>query len=205
MTLSRGSRIKIFVAGAIALVFAVVTVVKDVRDYRRAGSKPGEMTVAQAREASAATPFVRRWIRITEPLQIDCKQALQQSENDKVTAIVILAFDQSRQQPFLLDYPRDAENCQQLRDIPMEGMLIQPEVKYWTTQGMKVPTTQYPMMGLRVGQTPKTLLNEAEVLSGVAAIMIGLLCFAYVSGPKKQTISPEKAFAKAAAGNTSRQ
>jgi hypothetical protein len=57
MTLSSGSRIKVIGAGALALVLAVADLAKDIRDYRRAGSLPSNLALAQAREAAAVTPF----------------------------------------------------------------------------------------------------------------------------------------------------
>ena len=203
MTLNSGSRIKLLAVGTLAFVIASGTVVKDVRDYRRAGTAPRDTTLAEAREVSRADPFVRRWVRLTEPLELDCGQALQETEDGKLKATVVLAFDGSKTQPFLLDYERDQPNCEELRALPLEGILDEPLTKFWTVHGMTLPSTSNPVITLRVGAHPSGLKTEAELLTVVALISLWLLWFAYKSGPQKPFISPEKAFAQSAAQKTS--
>jgi hypothetical protein len=196
MTLNSGSRIKLLTVGALAFVIASGSVVKDVSDYRRAGTTSSDMTLAEAREASTAHPFVRRWVRLKEPLELDCGQALQETEDGKLKATVVLAFDESKTQPFLLDYERDQPTCEELKALPLEGILDEPLTKFWTVHGMTLPSTSNPVITLRVGARPSGLKTEAELLTVVALISLWLLWFAYRSGPKKTTISPEKAFAQ---------
>jgi hypothetical protein len=203
MTLNSGSRIKLLAVGTLAFVIASGTVVTDVRDYRRAGTVPSDTTLTEAREVSRAHPFVRRWVRLTEPLELDCGQALQETEDGKLKAIVVLAFDGSKTQPFLLDYERDQPNCEELKALPLEGILDEPLTKFWTVHGMTLPSTSNPVITLRVGAHPSGLKTEAELLTAVALISLWLLWFAYKSGPSKPFISPEKAFAQNAAQKNS--
>lgn len=183
----------------IAISFAAGDAFKDVRDYRRAGTHPAPMTVADASAASAVSPFVRRWIRLTEPLQLDCEHALLDSgDGDSGAATVILAFDQQRQHSFLVQYKGNL-HCDEARALPLEGMLVEPSTKFWTTHGMSVPATPFPMIQLEVGVDPSGLLQEAEVLSGVTAICMGLLWYMWIyRRSPEQKKSNETPFAKAA-------
>jgi len=153
----------------------------DFRDYRSAGSQPQEITIAQASSIRAESPSVRHWVRLTEPLQLECSQALLQTKDGKPDGAVILAFDQTKEHAVLLKFTGNIQNCEQAGSLPMDGMLGEPWTKFWTTHGMSVPSTPTPMLGLDVGSNPQEFLQGAEVTAGVAIISLALLCWAYFS------------------------
>ena len=182
-----------------AVLFATGDALKDLRDYRKAGTHPATMSVSDATAASAAMPFVRRWIHLSEPLQLDCSQALyDEGDVEENAATMILALDESRQHAFLLRY-RGKLDCDAASQVPMQGMLVPASAKFWTVHGMTVPATSYPLMELQVGSDPKGLLREAEVLAGVVAVSLALLWYLWVfPKTKRSLIAPEGGFAKAA-------
>jgi hypothetical protein len=123
--------IAIFLAGGDAL--------KDYRDYRQAGSSPIPMSISEATGVYAATPFIRKWVSLTEPLELDCAQALEQTDDGKVTSTVILAFDHEKQHAFLLDYEEEFKGCDDASIRPLIGMLDEPLTKFWTTGAKLFP------------------------------------------------------------------
>ncbi len=184
ITLGRATRVKLIGVGALGLALMTGFLLKDLRDYCLRGSQPSELTVAQVRETAARKPFVRRWVRLTEPLQLDCSRARGWVEDGK-TSIVVLAFDASRQQPFWVEYNDRSQNCDDLKTIALEGMLVEPE-KFWIKQGMVRPSSQYPLMELKVGATPSDLRRSAASMGAADLIFIAMLWVGYASSPRKR-------------------
>jgi hypothetical protein len=181
MILNSGTRVKMMAVGALAFVLGGADSLSNLHDYVRAGTEPTEMNLDQARAASASHPFIRRWVRLTEPLDLNCGQRLHERVDGEIKSIIVVAFDSSKEQPVLVEYEHPPNGCEELKSVPLEGMLIQPELKYWTTHGMAAPSAKYPLLGLRVGENPSALLTQAELLGGVAIISLGMLVFAYRS------------------------
>jgi hypothetical protein len=185
----------------IALLLATGQAVKDLRDYRQAGSHPASMSISDATSASSATPFIRRWIHLREPLQLECSQALyDEGDGDENAATLILAFDELRQHAFLLQY-RGRVSCDAASTFPLDGMLVQPSAKFWTTHGMSLPNPSLPLMQIDLGSDPTSLLKEAEVLAGVVVICGALLWYMLIFSrrrPSRPIPVEETNFAKAA-------
>jgi hypothetical protein len=185
----------------LALLLATGQAVKDLRDYRQAGSYPASMSISDATRASSAAPFVRRWIHLREPLQLACSQAVyDEGDVDENAATLILALDQFRQHAFLLQY-RGKVSCDAASTFPLEGMLVQPSAKFWTTHGMSLPNPSIPLMQIDVGSNPTGLLKEAEVLAGVVVICGALLWYMLIFSrrrPSRPIPFKESGFAKAA-------
>jgi hypothetical protein len=70
-------------------------------------------------------------------VNFECSHALQWIEGGDVTEVV-LAFDASKQQPLWLEY-KGGYGCETVKDIPLEGMLVEPD-KFWTKHGMFAPS-----------------------------------------------------------------
>lgn len=166
--------------------FAAGDALKDYRDYRQAGPSPIPISITEASAVYAATPFVRKWVSLTEPLELDCAQALEQTDDGKVTATVILAFDAEKQHAFLLDYEEKFSNCEEARGRSLVGMLDAPLTKYWTTNGKTVPSTPNPFMHLRVGWNPEKLLQGAQV-EGSVALILAIFLFVLWKFPGKHS------------------
>ena len=179
-------RVQLIAAGGLGLVIMSWILFNDLRNYRTAGSQPSDMTMADVRQAAAIKPFHQRWVRLVEPVNFDCSHALQWIEGDNVTEVV-LAFDASKQQPLWLEY-KGGYGCETVQNIPLEGMLIKPD-KFWTNKGMFVPSSQYPLMELRVGRSPADLLREAESMGAVSLVCVGMLLLGYITRPKKKPVN----------------
>jgi hypothetical protein len=184
-----------------ALLLATGQAVKDLRDYRQAGSHPASMSMSDATAASSAMPFIRRWINLREPLQLECSQALfDGGDVEENAATIILALDEPKQHAFLLQY-RGKVSCDAASTLPLEGMLVQPSAKFWTTHGMSLPNPSLPLMQIDVGSDPTGLLKEAEVLGGVVVICAALLWYTLIFSrrrPSRPIPVEETTFAKAA-------
>jgi hypothetical protein len=177
------TRLKLIVIGLVGLVVSTGISLKAMRDYYDAGTEPSEMTMAQVRDAATRTPFAVRWVRLTEPVQLDCSSALQWMEEDTASTIV-LAFDESKQQPFWLQYNQPVTTCAQLKSIELQGILMQPE-KFWIKQGMVKPSSQYPLMELKVGQTSSDFRKNALSMGAANLIFLAMLGLWFLSRPPK--------------------
>jgi hypothetical protein len=193
--ISPAARIKLIGGGILGLVIFTSFLFKGLRDYRLADSQPIEMTIAQVTEAAVREPFVPRWIRITEPLQIDCLQSRQWTEDGK-TSTVVLAFDAAKQQAFWLEY-RGSIDCRELRNTAFEGMLVVPE-KFWKKQGMVQPSSSYHLVELSIGETPSDLRIKVESFAAADLLFIAMLCVGFLlPGHKGQEMAASTGAARA--------
>jgi hypothetical protein len=143
------------------------------------------VNVAQVQEIAASTNFSTRWIRVTEPLEFVCSQSRSWEEQGK-NSLVVLAYDQSKQQPFWLEY-QGQHSCEELKSLPLEGLLVQPD-KLWINQGMVRPSAPYPypLLELKVGASPADLRKNITTWIEVDLIGIAVLAIAYMARPRKR-------------------
>jgi hypothetical protein len=183
-------RYKLIFVGSLLLVLFTVFLLRDLRAYRQAGTQPSNVNVAQVREIAATESFTTRWVRLTEPLELMCSQSLRWQQEDNIS-IIVLAYDQSKQQPFWLAY-KGQHSCDELKSLPLEGMLVQPD-KFWIKQGMTNPSTAYPLIELKVGDTPADLRRDINNWIWVDVLGITMLAFAYILKPRQRTLSRPQA------------
>jgi hypothetical protein len=182
-------RIKMIFVGIVGLVVSTGIALSDFREAARAGTQPAEMTMAQVRDA-VTTPFVARWVRLTEPLQIECSQGLVWTESGKAT-MVVLAYESSRQQPFWLEYEGN-HSCNELGSISTEGMLVEPS-KFWIKHGMVQPSSPYPLLQLNVGETPLKVRKDAQSIALADLLFIAMLGFAFCIPTVQKRFAPQPA------------
>jgi len=179
-------RMQLMAAAAVCLLATGWTAFNDLRSYRMARSQRIDMSIEDVRQVGAVTPFAERWVRLVDPVNFDCSHGLQWSENGDVTEIV-LAFDDSKEQPFWLEY-KGAITCETLKNIPLEGMLVQPE-KFWVNKGMFAPSSRYPLLELQVGRSPADLRKRAEAMGFVSLVSVFFFILLYLSRQKKKPVS----------------
>jgi len=186
LLLGPARRLQLMVIGSIGLVVMSWILLGDLRNYWMAGSQPSDMTMAVLQQTAVTKPFAQRWVRLVEPVSLDCSHALRWTEGGNVTEVV-LAFDDSKQQPIWLEY-RGGYNCEELKSIPLEGMLVEPD-QFWTKHGMFAPSSRYPLMELKAGRSPADLLKDAESMGAACVLFIVMLLLGYVTRPKKKEVS----------------
>jgi hypothetical protein len=179
-------RMQLMVAAAFCLAVTGWTAFNDLRSYRMAGSQRIDVSMEDVRQAGTITPFAERWVQLIEPVSIDCSHGLQWTENGDVTEIV-LAFDDSKQQPLWLEY-KGAFTCETLKNIPLEGMLVQPE-KFWVNKGMFAPSSHYPLLELQVGRSPADLRKRVEAMGFVSLVSLFFFMLLYLARQKKKPVS----------------
>jgi len=180
------TRYRLIISGSIILLLFTGFLLRDVRAYRQAGAQPRGVNVAQVQEIAAAPNFGASWIRLNEPLEMNCSQSMGWEENGK-TSFVILAYDQSKQQPFWLEY-QGQHSCEEFRSLPLVGLLVPPDT-FWIKQGMIRPPLAHPLVELKVGATPADLRTNIYTWLAVELIGIAALAVAYIARPKKTTPS----------------
>jgi hypothetical protein len=186
-------RLQLMVVGGIGLAIMSWLLLSDLRNYRSAGSQPSDMTIAAIGQAGTTKPFSQRWVRLVEPVNLECSHALQSVEGSNVTEVV-LAYDSSKEQPLWLEY-KGSYACETLKDIPLEGMLVEPD-KFWSKHGMFAPPSRYPLMELKVGRSPADLLKDAESMGAACLLFLVMLSLAYITRPKKKAVSLMSPLAK---------
>ena len=182
--MSQFQQYKAIFIGSVLLCVGSGLLLNAVRSYRQAGAQRNDMNVAQVREIAASTDFNARWIRLTESLELQCSQSLGWKEDGKISMVVV-AFDQSKQQPFWLEYNGD-HSCEELESIPVEGLLVRPE-KFWIKHGMVRPSAAYPLVQLKVGGSPADLRKDIYIWAGSQLLAITVLAIAYIRRPRKKT------------------
>ena len=181
--LGKSTRYKLIFAGSVILFGFTGFLLRDLRAYRQAGAQPSNVNVAQVQEIAASTNFSTRWIRVTEPLEFVCSQSRDWDEQGNIS-LVVLAYDQSKQQPFWLVY-EGQHSCEELKSLPLEGLLVQPD-KFWIKQGMVQPSAAYPLVELKVGASPADLRKNINTWIEVDLIGIAVLAIAYMARPRKR-------------------
>jgi hypothetical protein len=164
------------------------------RSYARMGNQPEEITAAQAFDVPLdAGP---RWVRLKEPLKVNCDHALQELTNGVVDFTEYLGYDATGKYAFLIQYKGDT-NCAGTQAVPWEGLLKSPPMYWWTINHMPDPNSE--PVELKLQANPTEELKEAIGAFVALVMLIGSAAvFAWARPPKPK--SPQQHFqARAAA------
>lgn len=163
---------------AAALAFGYYGV-RHARSYARMGQQPEEISAAQAFDVPLNSG--PRWVRLNEPLQLDCTHGLQQIKNGNVEFTEYLGYDETGKHAFLLQFKGDA-GCARTPSILDAGLLRTPPMYWWTINNMPVPTSD--PVELKIGADPAEERNDAIYSFLLLLMMIGMI--ALLSLPQKK-------------------
>jgi len=165
-----------------ALVFGYYGL-RHTRSYARMGQQPEEITAAQAFDVPLdAGP---RWVRLKEPLKVDCDHGLQQIKGGNVEFTEYLAYDATGKYAFLLQSKGDAD-CAATPSVPGEGLLKAPPMYWWTINNMTVPTSD--PVELKLDAKPAEERKDAMYSFLLLLLMVGMI--ALLSLPQKARPQP---------------
>jgi hypothetical protein len=143
--------------------------VRHARSYARMGHTPEQITAAQA--STLPLDGGPRWVRLSDKLQVDCEQALQQTENGNVEFTEYLAQDEAGKHSFFLQYKGDTD-CNSAYARPLEGLLAAPPLYWWSKNNMPAP--KFEPVELQVGYEPSAELYEGLWASLASLMLLGL-------------------------------
>jgi hypothetical protein len=146
--------------------------IRHLRSYLQMGKEPEQITAAQAFEIPLDSGS--HWVRLSEKLQLNCEQALQEISSETVEFTEYLAQDNG-QHTFFLQYKGDTD-CKAASERPLEGLLAAPPIYWWTKNKMPVPNPQ--SVELKVGYAPTEELHESIGAFLAALVMLGLVAAA---------------------------
>jgi hypothetical protein len=154
--LNRIIGITLSIAAALACAFYGL---RHYQNYAHMGKRPEEITAAQAFDVPLDA--TARWVRLKEPLQLNCDKALQELSGGSVEFTEFLAYDATGKYAFLLQYKGET-TCAGTRAVPLEGLLKTAPMYWWTGNNMPTPTSD--PVELRLGEKPTADLWEALCL-----------------------------------------
>lgn len=154
------------------------------RSYIRMGNTPEQVTAAQALQIPVDAGV--HWVHLQDKLQLDCQNALQQLSNDKVEFTEYTGHDEAGH-TFFLQYKGDAD-CNTASARPLEGLLADPPIYWWTKNNMPAPSSQ--SVEIRVGYLPTEELLQGLAAVGVAVFLLGLSGWLFIKGRKMKAAKP---------------
>ncbi len=156
---------------------------RHARTYASMGQQPEEITAAQAFDVPLNSG--PRWVRLNEPLKLDCDHGLQQLKDSNVEFTEFLAYDETGKYAFLLRYKGDA-GCARTPSVPGKALLNAPPMYWWTMNNMPSPNSD--PVELKVDADPSEERNEAMSCFALLLMMIGMIVL--LSLPKKTSRQP---------------
>lgn len=167
--LTRIIGITLSIAGALACTFYGL---RHYHNYAHMGKQPEEISAAQAFDVPLDANT--RWVRLKEPLNLNCDHALQQIDGGTVEFTEFLAYDETGKYAFLLQYKGDTD-CAGTRAVPFEGVLRAAPVRWWTMNNMPNPTSD--PVELRLGEKPNEELKQAIYVLIIVPFVLWLTVF----------------------------
>jgi hypothetical protein len=153
---------------------------RHARTYARMRQQPEEITAAQAFDVPlGAGP---RWVRLNEPLKLDCDHGLQQLKDGNVEFTEYLAYDETGKYAFLLQYKGDA-GCARTPSVPGQALLKTPPMYWWTINNMPVPTSD--PVELKIAADPADERNDAIYSFLLLLMMIGMIALLLLAQSKR--------------------
>jgi hypothetical protein len=168
---------------------------RHAQSYARMAKQPEEITAAQA----FAVPLDQgpRWVRLKEPLQVNCDHALQELTNGVVDFTEYLGYDATGKYAFLIRYKGDTD-CGGTQAVQWEGLLKSPPMYWWTTNKMPYPASE--PVELQLQAKPTEELKEAVSAFVIVPMAIGLVAVFARARPLKPK-SPQQQFQERAAAS----
>lgn len=191
LLITRVLMVSLCVAGALASGFYGQ---RHARSYMRMGKQPEEITAAQAFDVPLdGGP---RWVRLKEPLTVNCDRGLQQIKGSNVEFTEYLAYDATGKYAFLVQYKGDS-GCAGTASIQGEGLLKSPPMYWWTMNNMPAPNSD--PVELKLDAQPKDEFWEAVYAFALFAVAAVFAAVFALSGRKPK--SPQQQFQEKAAAS----
>lgn len=179
-----GARAKAKVAlflGAILVLLGAVGGLVEYRELRGLGDAPIDVT---AEQTVALVAGGTRWVRLSDALEPDCRQALEEKVNGVVVGTGVLASDHAGQRWFYLTMKGQAA-CGAAAAPGLQGILkaADPALPDWLRdKGIEVPRGSFPLMELSTGEDPSSVRVLVMSFAAVGALGIVLVAAGMVTG-----------------------
>ena len=171
---------------AIGGFVAAGSALRNYGQYQHMAKGPEQIAVA---DAFGAEPLPR-WVHLNGALELDCTAGgLQQTTNGTVDFTMYLAQDADKRHAFLLQFKGDVD-CGTASARPLEGLLVEPSMYWWTKNNMPAPSA--PVVELDVGYDPSTRLHDA-IWAALVAVMLLACSGVFWSAYVKQRARSERA------------